>query len=359
MNERNVIYTTSHPAPYMDVIYEKLQNKYDLITYYNREKDTDKSWKKQNNMIGKLVNDTSFVEKLKDSKASSFAVLGGWGQKSNILFMIFFIIFRKPFAVFSDVPDAKNITNIKIFIKKIMLGFIPFLFVTGESCKQHYKKYYNVPENKIKIFPYGIKIPDRKRINETNQKRKELIEGGARINILVANRFIKRKGYKTLFESFKLLNKVGLLDRFNFTIVGDGILFDEYKKIFNKLSINIKLLGWIEMEEYEQLIQDTDILIHASYFEPYGIPVVDAMVHGKLVVASDGVMSAQDFILNRKNGFIYKSMDYDQLYHILKEVCESTVKIYEIGDEALKVASIYSSFDHVKTINSCCTEGRI
>ena len=337
--DKKILFTTSHPAPYWDIIYNDISKNADITVYYNRIKDKDKAWKNQNNVKGKVESEISLKEKINDIKNIDFAVLGGWNNKNNLLFMFLLILFRKPFAFFSDVPDENNITLFKKIFKKIFFMFVPFLYLTGKTGKEHYQKHYGINDSKIKIFPYGINLPDENSIKEKIDKRINEIKNdkNSKLKIFIANRFLERKGYKTVYEAFKLLNEKGLLNKFDIVIAGKGEFFDEYEKKFNNLQSNIKLLGWIEFDEYNNNLNDCDIYLHSSYFEPYGIPIVDAMLNGKIVIASDGVMSALDNIKNEENGFIYSKYDEKKLVSILEKLINGQIDISNIMNNSLEI----------------------
>lgn len=336
MNKK-ILFTTSHPAPYWDIIYNQVAEKSEITVYYNRSKDVDKAWKKQNNVQGKLVSETDFFEKLRDIKKCDFAVLGGWGQKSNLLFMFMLLILKKQFAFFSDVPDAGSITPLKRRLKKSFFKMVPFLYVTGSTSKNHYQKYYNISDEKIVIFPYGVNLPNIDRVSTICSIRECELRNNSLINIFIANRFLERKGYKTLLRAFTLLKEKSLLSNFSITIAGQGEQFDQYRKKLTSLDQRIRLVGWVELDEYENFLKEADIYIHASYFEPYGIPVIDAMANGKSVIASDGVMSAIDNIKSGENGFIYSKFNANELSDILEYMINDQKIISRIGQKALEI----------------------
>ena len=349
--DKKILFTTSHPAPYWDIIYNDISKNADITVYYNRIKDKDKAWKNQNNVKGKVESEISLKEKINDIKNIDFAVLGGWNNKNNLLFMFLLILFRKPFAFFSDVPDENSITLFKKIFKKIFFMFVPFLYLTGKTGKEHYQKHYGINDSKIKIFPYGINLPDEKLIKEKIDRRINEMKNvkDSKLKIFIANRFLERKGYKTVYEAFKLLNEKGLLNKFDIVIAGKGEFFDEYEKKFNNLQSNIKLLGWIEFDEYNNNLDNCDIYLHSSYFEPYGIPIVDAMLNGKIVIASDGVMSALDNIKNEENGFIYSKYDEKALCQILESFFYKNIDILHIGEKAKMIRNKfeYTYFDTI------------
>ena len=73
------------------------------------------------------------------------------------------------------------------------------------------------------------------------------------------------------------------------------------------------------------------MFIHASTFEPFGIPPIDAMKYGKLVIASDGVKSISDIIVNGENGFMFHAGNSEELAQMLMQVIHLKEGVYEIG----------------------------
>lgn len=59
---------------------------------------------------------------------------------------------------------------------------------------------------------------------------------------------------------------------------------------------------------------NTDVFIHASIFEPFGIPPIDAMKCGKVLVCSKGIKSVEGIIEDGSNGYDFNPKDDDKLY---------------------------------------------
>lgn len=317
-----LLITTNHPANYMDVLFNGLSSHYNLTILYNKDKSTEKLWKKQDFYPSEIIKDIPILKILSILDNQDFLIIGGWKGKINFSIILYLILRRKRFSVFSDVPDEKNINFFKKFVKKILFYFIPYIFVTGKTGLEHYSKHYNLPSKKLKIFPYSILLPNKEKTLLKNQQLdKELIlDKNKKIKIFIANRFINRKGYDVIADAFIKLKMENLLDVFSIKIAGTGEEYQKYKSIFNDLDSKIEILDWIEVDKYNEYIENMDIFIHASNFEPYGIPVLDSMAHGKLTIASTGVMSAVDYIIDAENGFLFEKGNSDELFNILKNI---------------------------------------
>lgn len=93
-------------------------------------------------------------------------------------------------------------------------------------------------------------------------------------------------------ERIDLLIEVAkkLKDRnFKFLVAGKGPLLDYYRRIImdEKLT-NINLLGYVDDEQLLFLYQQCDIvLILAEYGEGFGLPIIEAYLFNKPVIASD------------------------------------------------------------------------
>jgi glycosyltransferase involved in cell wall biosynthesis len=215
-----------------------------------------------------------------------------------------------------------------------------------------YAEQYNVDETKLFFFPYAVHFPEKSRMDPINMKREEeLRNGGSLPRILVSNSFYRRKGYEVLLDAFRELAAAGILDNFEITLAGAGEDYDYYRDRFTAISTRIAFPGWLEYDRYIHEMENTDIYIHPSLFEPFGIPPIEAMARGKLCIVSDGVQSTSMIIDNGKNGYVYPASDARQLADIIKKL--NIEDIYKIGRNASLTASekysykIYSNVLHI------------
>lgn len=75
--------------------------------------------------------------------------------------------------------------------------------------------------------------------------------------------------------------------QFHFIILGHGEEEGKYKEIAESLDMDIEFYGWTEPEKYQRFMDETDVYIHPSIEEPFGIPPIDAMGRKKVVIVSD------------------------------------------------------------------------
>jgi len=75
-------------------------------------------------------------------------------------------------------------------------------------------------------------------------------------------------------------------------------------------------------------MDNCDVYLHASLFEPFGIPPLDAVQRGKNVIVSDGVKSMVDLDFISHKVQIYPANDYMALFVCLKNIVETKERLY-------------------------------
>jgi glycosyltransferase involved in cell wall biosynthesis len=142
-------------------------------------------------------------------------------------------------------------------------------------------------------------------------------------------RFVKKKGFDILLHAFKLLKSKGV--KFKAIIGGGG----EEEESLKQLSINLGLedtvtfCGWVQ--DKTKFFNDIDIFCLPSLHEPFGIIMLEAMLHSKPIVTtnSEGPL---EIIQEGLNGVFCKKGNAEDLAKKLEhltnnlELCEDLAK---------------------------------
>ena len=177
-----------------------------------------------------------------------------------------------------------------------------------------------------------------------NEIRNRDILAGDNIRVIIASRFITRKGHHYLIQLFKILfHEYNILHHFTFSFLGDGPELSSFISVLSDFPNQFKFYGWTEHDKYIDVLDQSDILLHPSEYEPYGIPPLDAMARGKCTICSEGVMSGLDRIEHTINGYLYPYDNMHILSSILRDLDINRHLIYESGANAVLTASIYNT----------------
>lgn len=339
--KKRILFTTVHPAPYMDEWFRAFDKDFFVTVIYEKPKDSHKTWHSYKGYPGLYSTEISFIELRRIVKEQDFIMMSGWHNRFLMSLFLIAITSHKRIAMFTDYSfHTKRFAD--LFKNLFLYRKLDFIFCASQSTCEMIEGKYASAKGKSRLFPYMANIPAQYEILPSRI--------GGKVKVLIANNFFPRKGYSILFKALELLSAdIHHKDSFVFTIVGHG---EEYNKYFNAskaLNLDITFKGWVEVEDYYSLMDDTDVYIHSSLEEPFGIPPVDAMSRGKVVVSSDGVRSMDRFIEDGVTGFIYPSFDYKKLYNILISLNPSLFN--EIGIKAReKVLKTYSISQNIKVL---------
>lgn len=323
----------------MDRMFEALDQNYSLEVIYSRGSDDKKSWSSNTTFrSGKLASELSNGDRNRLISKAQFVIVGGWGEPIHRKLILSCLVKRKAFAIFSDAPNILEKTTVVLKAQQFLLKAVPFFFVSGVAAGREFARTYGVPTSKIRNFPYFATTSNYGECAELNSERQHSLNAlDPTIRILIANNFIPRKGYDVVFGAMKKLHSLGRLNQFEFSVAGTGEQHEFYKAKFAALGAKVEFLGWVSPADYLDALKRCDVLLHASHFEPYGVPPVDAYLAQKTVVASSGVYSARDLVSSMDRVHLFEAGNSEALAAILSGLADSPRKLYG-GQDASAVA---------------------
>lgn len=178
------------------------------------------------------------------------------------------------------------------------------------------------PKKKISIIYNGIDSKKfLKHIDNNNDKKN--------LNILCIARLVpKKKGQDILIRAVALLNRRGFKVRCS--LVGAAPADhqeyrDELEKLVHELQVeeNVFFLG--NRSDVPQLLAHADLFVLPSRYEGFGIAIVEAMMAGVPVIASD-IDGPKEIIKNGENGLLFHSGDVEALVSAILQVMSGELK---------------------------------
>lgn len=188
-------------------------------------------------------------------------------------------------------PETKTKKSLKYFRKWVPLSInsAEKVITVSEHSKMDIIKYYKLEENNIFICSPSIDF------NSYYLKENELVVDTL-IKFNISSEYLlyigtvePRKNLITLLEAYKEIVNEKVLDC-KLVICGKtGWLTDEvntYIKEYN-LQNNIIFTGYVSQEEKVHLLKKAKLFIFPSKYEGFGMPLLEAMVTGVPIIASN------------------------------------------------------------------------
>jgi glycosyltransferase involved in cell wall biosynthesis len=328
---KKLLFTTEHPAPYMDELFDGISDAFGVDVVYIQAASEEKNWASFNaRFVGHLANDISTIRLVRMIREADLVIVGGWSRFFNVKTLLIGLITGTKTAIFSDAPNIEAKKSIVRFVQSLLLKIVPWYFVTGGEAGRIFAKTYWIDDlDRIKDFPYQSWLPDAEDVDQHIALRAHTLRApNGLVRVFIANRFIERKGYPDVIEALHYLQSAGVLNAFHFDIAGNGPDFERFREIFLRDFPKVELHGWIEIDDYRRLMLGCDVFVHASRFEPYGLPVIDACNCQKRVIATSGVCAAVDAKNAGYPVLLFEPGDGRTLGALMEQVCTERYRLY-------------------------------
>ena len=168
------------------------------------------------------------------------------------------------------------------------------IIVPSEATKKDIIKYYGVEPRKIRVIYHGygqkFQIPNSKfQINSKIQNSKFRIQ---KPYILFVGAVQPRKNIQGLIKAFEALKSRFKIPNSRFKLAIAGPKGWLYKDIFekarkSKYAKDIIFTGQISREELSEIYRNAEVFVLPSFYEGFGLTILEAMAEGIPVIASN------------------------------------------------------------------------
>lgn len=177
-----------------------------------------------------------------------------------------------------------------------------------------------VPREKVSLIP-NAQTADRFRCitPAVTQRIREELGVGDHLALVCVSRLYHRKGHVYLFEALAPLIRSGLKANLYLVGVGSKEYRQELEKLAQQLGIHqqVKFLGW--RDDVLEVISVADILVHPSLEDALSSTLIEALMLGKPIIASD-ISGARDSLDDGRYGVIVPPADANAFRSALEMV---------------------------------------
>jgi phosphatidylinositol alpha-mannosyltransferase len=161
-------------------------------------------------------------------------------------------------------------------------------------------------------------------------------------NILFVGRGEKRKGFPYLMSAYHKIKRKFPQSRLIVVGPGHEVSKSQSRRLFADGIKDLVFVGPVSHEMLPRYYQTADIFCSpATGHESFGIVLLEAMAHGKPVIATD-IPGHASWITNGKEGLLVPPKDVSRLAQALIELIAGDQSRREMGDSGLATARSYS-----------------
>lgn len=193
----------------------------------------------------------------------------------------------------------KGRTGVAVFrlLNRATSGWCKGFIANSQAVKEANAKNLRVPLARIKVITRGR---DSKRITFLQRP----VSTGENMRLLNVGRLVPVKGQSVLLRAFKLF-----ADRYSAAVLhiaGDGPLKAELQKQIAMLGLerNVVLLG--NQNDVINLMEDYDGFISSSYSEGFSGAILEAMLKGLPVLATD-IPANTELLMHLQTGYLFEA----------------------------------------------------
>ncbi|NIM99466.1 MAG: glycosyltransferase [candidate division Zixibacteria bacterium] len=191
----------------------------------------------------------------------------------------FWIVYPNHFVSFKRIPITRTVKNSVTRADRILVGT---RFIQKETME-----YFDVPEDRFSVIPYGLDTRFFARASEYQRTRVREKYGIDAPYILAVGDMHPRKNLARLIRAFSLLPE---RDHVKLVLVGKPLwkaedLLEQIKR--GGLEGLVITTGYVPDEDMPLLYQSAEVFCYPSLYEGFGFPLIEAMASGIPVTTSE------------------------------------------------------------------------
>lgn len=353
-SEMKLLFLTNVPSPYMVDFFNELGQLCDLTVVFEKKtsSERDQSWQKFQfidfkGIILKGLDtavDAAFCPQIISyivSNKYDHIIVSNPTTPTGIIAIEFMKARKIPYMLESEGGFAKNGKGLKEKIKKQIISGAKLYFSTTAKADEYFIT-YGARKDRIVKYPFTslykkdlLEIPVE--MSEKLILREHLGIKGEKIAI-AAGRFISLKNYNILIEAWKDINP-----NYTLCLIGGGPEKTKYQGIIEKYNMhNVHLLDFMGKEELFMYYKASDLFIHPTSSDVWGLVINEAMACGLPIITTDMCIAGLELISDYENGFVLSAGDVIGLVMKTEELLNNDELRTKMSERSLQKIQWYT-----------------
>lgn len=231
-------------------------------------------------------------------------------------------------------------TSVKTLFKASVLAHAARPFCSGEIAVSEFIKSQltnkvHMPRRRIHVIPYGCDVTvirERAQTARSERPQEDVFR------MMMVARLEAAKDHATL-----LLAVAKIRDQhpnISLWLAGDGPSRDEIASLIDRLELNDKVTLLGNRDDVPELLGRTDLLVHSTHSEAFGICLIEAMAAGVPVISSE-LPATKEVLANGLCGWLVPPGDVDGWVEAVGSVIADRGVAQRVGAAFDRVASVY------------------
>lgn len=206
--------------------------------------------------------------------------------------------------------------------------------VVSKSLQDHFRKHYKA---ETVVIPNGTNPP----VNRPPNKIRKYGLDRHRY-VLYVGRLVPEKGCHLLVEAFNRLDTDARLVMAGGSSFSDGYV-DSLMRIRNG-DERIQMLGYVYGDVLDELWSNAYLVVQPSFLEGFSISLVEAMSHGKCILASD---IPENMEVVEDCAVTFRTQDVEDLRTKLASLLDDPIEVDRVARRCRTVAQERFSWSHI------------
>lgn len=213
--------------------------------------------------------------------------------------------------------------------------------ICDEMKEELQRTYKNIKDRVVRVYnPFNferiLKLSEDK--EGLSERELELLKD--KYIVAVSRLDTKQKDYKTLIEGFRRAKEEGFEEKLY--IIGDGPDREGIEEIIRKKGLESEVLLIGRKKNPYVWMKNSELFVHSSKYEGFGLVLVEAAILGKTVVSSNCEVGPKEILGDGKYGLLFDVGDYKKLAEILSELFRNKKLLKYYSEKSTERAEDFS-----------------